>query len=220
MMQIYEPTIDNSPEGLNRMRRTPVWNRDHEHADKYDHQLQEACYAAYALLLHLAAEQNAFINILCECIFNSWEEVIDLFGKRSAAGVGVGLVQTLCAGSLIVRKVLHDQFVRLDSGAVVCCLLFTWQKYAGNLKNNIECIFFLTYHEELSDAHQVPHMTSFQRRMFEHVRSAPAEVWLAMHPPPSLVRLSYSAASAGSQRRPRAFLGKKAGIPPGHHLAC
>ena len=184
MMQIYESTIDNSPDRLNRMRRTPLWTDDHEDAEQYDHELQDAFYAAYALLYHLPAEHNAFINVLSECIFNPWDKVIKLFGERSAGGVGVGLIQELCSVSPIVRKVLRDQFVRLDSGAAVCCLLFTWQKHAGTLQDKLECIFFLTYPKELSDVHQVPPMTLFHRRIFEHVRSQcrPHRKSLKMHP--------------------------------------
>ena len=204
MMEIYE-AVDNFPARPHRSRRTPLWNVDHEQAEFWDYELQEAFHAAYALVRDLNPDRKALLNILWECKYKPWQEVIRLFGDRNQAGAGVGPTQTLCRLSLIVLKVLHDQFVSPDSGLVVCCLLFTWQKYAGHLQDNIDCIFFLTYDKDLSDVQnaQVPPMAPFQRRMFDHVRSAPAEVQLALpYPPPSFARLSYSAVSAGSPRRP------------------
>ena len=130
------------------------------------------------------------MKILRACTYKPPNEVVQLFGARNANGVGVGATEVICECEWIVRRVLYDQFMRLDSGLAVCCLLGTWQKNAGILVNDYECIYFLTV-KELSDAHQVPAMTHFQRRIFDHIRSAPAEV---------LARYHASTAKPGSHR--------------------
>ena len=178
MMDIFEPAPDNFPAGPDRSSRTNIWKVGDEFYRRYDYELQLAMNAAYVIVRDLAIEPKALLDILYECTFNSWSEVIKLFGERNEAGVGVGPVQTLCRLSPIVQQVLHDQFVCLDAGVAVCCLLFTWQKYAGLLGASYDCIFLLTYDKDLSDVQNahVPEMTLFQRRIFDHLRSAPPEV--------------------------------------------
>ena len=181
----------SSRERPHRSSRTPIWNGNDEFTTQRDHELQEAFDAAY-LIASFTPERKALMKILCECTYQPHQEVVELFGQRNASGALFGATGVICKCERIVRNVLYDQFMSLDSGLAVCCLLGTWQKNAGLLEFDYECIFYLTYNRELSDAHQVAPMTSLQQRIFDHVRSAPAEVLarIAMLPPPSLARIA------------------------------
>ena len=144
MMSRYETAADTSSrERPHRSSRTPIWNGNDEFTTQRDHELQEACDAAY-LIASFTPERKALMKILCECTYQPHQEVVELFGQRNASGALFGATGVICKCERIVRNVLYDQFMSLDSGLAVCCLLGTWQKNAGLLQLNYECIFYLT----------------------------------------------------------------------------